>query len=296
VAGVLSVLSGWFVTAAAAFLLAALFASLLSVFGGAGLVFLLLLVAFSLYHSFRFHDTRSLRDERARSKDATVFEHQVHLLQTQMSDLFQECSHCVDLSIHGLLNGDRNLLKEADSRINDVQQSCRRKELTFVRVLKRVRPDIDDRLLGHLEVLACQQDLFQSVSVIVNTARSHVLNAHEHLTDSPSESLRRFNELQGKAVEAQIKAWRTGSQDVKVTNYIGRLDELLTEATRAAVDDLYSNLRPVKFTTLLLTLLTELADYVREIERAHGLWSNYIRQEPTISEEISLGGPIPDVT
>lgn len=292
VAGVLSVLSGWFITAAAAFLLAALFAALLSAFGGYALAGLLVLVAFALYHSFRFHGARSMRDDRARAKDATVFEHQVQLLQSQMSDLLKACSACVDLSIRGLLAGDRALLSQADSQINDVLQSCRRKELTFVRVLKRVQPNVDDRLLGHLEVLACQQDLYQSVAVIVSTARSHVLNAHEHLTDEIGQSLERFNEIQRKTVEAKISHWASGREDGRIADLIRELDQLLTKATRAAVADLYGDVRPVKFTTLILTLLTELADFVREIERAHGLWDNYIRHGDEPPRSGPRSGPV----
>ena len=288
VAGVLSVLSGWFITAGAAFLLAALFAALLSAFGGYALTVLLVLVAFTLYHSFRFHSMRSLRDERVRSKDATVFAHQVQLLQSQMSDLLKACSDCVDLSIRGLLNGDRTLLSQAESQIRDVQQSCRGKELTFVRVLKRVQPNVDDHLLGHLEVLACQQDLYQSVAVIVSTTRNLVLNAHEHLTDGSSRSLQRFNEIQRKAVVAKISHWASGQEHDQIADLIRELDRLLTDTTRAAVGELYGNVRPVMFTTLVLTLLTELADFVREIERAHALWDNFIRPDG------SAQGPDPD--
>lgn len=57
------------------------------------------------------------------------------------------------------------------------------------------------------------------------------------------------------------------------------LDELWDYTTRNAVDDLYSNVRPVKFTTLLLMLLTEFADFVRELERARKLWDNYIETD-----------------
>jgi phosphate/sulfate permease len=276
VAGVLSVLSGWFLTAIIAFLIAAFFAVLISTFGGPALAVLIVLVGFALYHTHRYHGTRSIRDQRARARDSTAFEHQIHLLKTQMSELLKECSDCADLAIRGLLEGNRESLDLARRQIGDLQKSCERKELIFVRVLKRVQPQVDDRLLGHLEALACQQDLYQTVDTIVYTARQHVLNAHEQLTPDIRETLRRFNDIQCEMVRLQMFEWETGKDDPAITDLLKDLEELLTHSTRSAVDDLYSSVRPIKFTTLLLTLLTEFADYVRELERARNLWDNYI--------------------
>ena len=279
VAGVLSVLSGWFMTAAAAFLLAAFFAVLLSTFGGYALAVLVAMVGFALYHTYRYHGTRSVRDQKARARDATAFSHQIQLLKTQMSELLKECSNCADLAIRGLLDGDRALLDLAQREIDDLQKSCERKELIFVRVLKRVQPEVDGRLLGHLEALACQQDLYQTVDTIVQTARQHVLNAHEHLTPEILQTLRKFNDTQREVVRLQVAEWETSRENRNISLYLKDLEELLVYSTRSAVDDLYSNVRPVKFTTLLLTLLTEFADFVREVERARNLWDNYIETD-----------------
>lgn len=295
VAGVLSVLGGWFVTAAAAFFLAALFATLLSAFGGTMLVLLLVLVAFALYHTYRYHGMRALRDQRTRAKDATRFEHQAHLLQSQLAGLLKDCSACVDLAIRGLLEHDRSILNRADSQIRDVMQTCRRKELTFVRVLKRVQPEVDGRLLGHLQILACQQDFFRSVEMIVQTARVHVLNAHEPLTGSTRKVLERFNESQRRTVELQLAAWEATRDDSRIPTCLAELDAILSQVTRDAVGDLYGNVRPVKFTTLLLTLLTEMADYVSEIKRANDLWAQYIKREERGSADTPLP-LVPDVT
>ena len=109
--------------------------------------------------------------------------------------------------------------------------------------------------------------------------------------------LERFNEIQRKTVDAKISFWSTGRDDTRIEGYVADMDELLTRATRAAVSDLYDNVRPVKFTTLMLTLLTEMADYVREIERAHSLWDNYIKLEESEDPKGAPGQqPLPDVT
>ena len=279
VAGVMSVLTGWFVTAAAAFTLAALVATALKFLGLGALIALVILLAVVLFYTHRYHKVRSLREEHARVKDSTQFSHQVDLLQDQMSDVLTECSHCVQLAIDGLLAGDRRQLDHAWRRTGDLKQSMERKELVFVRVLKRVKPEVDDHLLGHLEILACQQDLYQTVETIVENARNHVRNAHEHLTDDIKDILRRFNEVQAEIVRIQVNRWKTRQPDGMLAELQNNLDTLLTQATRDVVGDLYGNVRPVKFTTLLLTMLTELADFDRELERSRNLWNSYISQD-----------------
>ena len=52
------------------------------------------------------------------------------------------------------------------------------------------------------------------------------------------------------------------------------LEQQLRTVTRSAIDDLYSGARPVKNTTLVLTLLTELVDFVHEISRSRELWGH----------------------
>jgi hypothetical protein len=276
VAGVLSVLTGWFVTAAAAFLLAAFVAVLLSTFGEAALLILVGLVAFILYRSFRYHATRTEREERSRARDSSSFEHQVHLLSDQVSEVLSTCSDSVAESIHGLLEGDRGLLDRARKRIDDLEPNLARKELVFVRVLKRVRPEIDDRLLGHLEILACQQDLYQTVDTIVEMASNHVFNAHAGLTPEVAERLGEFNHVQKDAVDQHVASWRENRSSDRIADDLASLERLLTQVTEMTVGNLYQKVRPVKFTTLLLTILTELADFVRELDRLNQLRQKYI--------------------
>lgn len=65
VAGVLSVLGGWFLTAAAAFFMAGVFACLLKLFGGAALLVLLLLIPIALYRSAIYHQKNSATPREA---------------------------------------------------------------------------------------------------------------------------------------------------------------------------------------------------------------------------------------
>jgi len=272
VAGVLSVLSGWFITAIAAFTMAAIFATLLSYYEMAALIGLLLFIAFSLYRTFHYHGLRAVAESRIYATYPNQFEHQVHLLQLQMSELLEQCSETLDLAIRGLLDNNRVTLELATKSSADLKRSCARKELIFVRVMKRVKPDVDDQLLGSLEALACQQDFYQSVSTVVDTVSSHILNSHERLTPRIRDLLVRFNEQQAGMIKSQVRLWEEGQLDEELDHHIRSLERILSKASEITVQELYDDIRPVKYTTLMLTLLTELQDIVRELDRARLIW------------------------
>ena len=272
VAGVLSVLGGWFGTAAAAFLLAAFFATLISVFGPVALGALLVLVGFTLYRSFRFHGEREQRQAKSRSLNASSFGTEGELLRTQMHELLSECAGAVEHALLALTRGDRKHLEQSRRALDVIAESSARKELVFVRVLKRVRPKENRFFLAQLETLACQQDLFQSIQTIVATVEAHVLNAHERPTTETTAALQHFLEAQRDVVPFMADAWNDGRavEDGEAA-MLADLMERLEAATHAAISDLYDGSRPIKNTTLVLTVLTELADFVREMGRASRL-------------------------
>jgi hypothetical protein len=191
-----------------------------------------------------------------------------------MSELLTQCGGTIDLAVRGMLAGDRRLLERAHRSVSDLRESTARKELLFVRVLKRVRPDDGEPLLDHLETLACEQDMFQSVATIVDAARTHVLNAHERPSEDTAALLEQVNACQQDVVSHYAGAWRAlqppGPDGARVEDLI----VLLERTTRSAVSDLYTNVRPVKNTTLVVTLLTEMADFAREMQRAERLWNS----------------------
>ena len=286
VAGVLSVLAGWFGTAAAAFLLAALFAVILSSFGGWGLTVLVALVAFGMFRTFRFHTRRMRSEERVRTRSIPTADdrHEIQALQSQLSGLLQECSDCLDLTIQGLLGRDRKLLERAGQRMSELKDSYVRKEMYFVRMLKQSKPDVDSVLMDHMRILSCQQDLFQSVQTIVESARTHVLGEHGRLTEETQELLQQFNVSQRQLAEIQADAWSSPAEQEKVSSRLEEIRQLLTESIRSVVNDLYGGVRPVNFTTLVLTLLTELEDFARAFSRARGLWNEQDQLENSDSE------------
>jgi phosphate/sulfate permease len=279
VAGVLSVLSGWFITAAAAFTAAGLVAILLTLFGTPALIVLIIALVSYLVITHRHHATRSAIDQRENGKASTEFEHQTELLQEQMCTLLIQSSKCVDLAIRGLLDGKRKRLDKAHKRAVKLTDAMSDKELDFVRVLNRVQPEVDNRLLGHFEILACQQDLSHTVATIVENARDHVLNVHENLTEELKLTLEQFNHEQIETARLQVESWEDGKVNLFISRHQHRLNELLTKAKRLVVRDLYNDVRPVKFTTLLLTMLTELSDFDRELGRARSLWDSFIKQD-----------------
>jgi phosphate/sulfate permease len=293
VAGVLAVLTGWFVTAAVAFLLAAAFAVLLRLYELSALVVLAVFVAFALYRTYRYHGSRLQTELRSRAAESALFGDHVQLLSRQLSGLLQAGSEIIDLALRGLIARDWRSVERARDGLTDLKALCGRKELSFVRLMKRLQPTADETLAAHLRVLACQQDFYQTVQTVVEIARSHVVNSHEPLSADIHERLGEFNVLQRSAIEAQVRAWDGDGDPAGVESQLRMLDDMLHDLTRKAVGDLYADRRPVKHTALLLTLASELGDIVRELERAHLLRSAVSGESAADRSEVIPPAPQP---
>ncbi len=278
VAGVLAVLSGWFATAAVAFVLAAVFAVVLYSYGFAGLLTLCLLVAFALYRTFRYHGSRLQHEARGRAAVSGHFGDPVQLLQKQMAELLEAGAETLDLALQGRIECDGRRVKRAHRAIGGLSALCVSKELSFVRLMKQDRPVGDVAVGPHLEALACQQDFYQSVRMVVEIARSHVLNSHDPLTAAARERLGEINRSLKESVDTKVLAWAGNARDAEVSSGLDRLNALIDAFTHCMVEDLYAEERPVKYTTLQLTLAAELSDIVRELQRARVLWSGFFAE------------------
>ena len=172
------------------------------------------------------------------------------------------------MAIGGLLSGERKALDKARFHVCQLRENSARKELTFVRIISRVKPDFDGNMISQLETLACQQGLFNSVETVVETARTHVLNSHERPSGAVTGLLRKFDQMQATLIRAFAEDLGSANPSLHINGELDELMGVLEDASRQVLSELYSKERQVKNTTLLLILLTELTDFVREMHRA----------------------------
>ncbi|MDJ0916229.1 MAG: inorganic phosphate transporter [Woeseiaceae bacterium] len=267
VAGVFSVVSGWFVTAAVAFLMAFAFASLIRNFGGPAVVVLVALAAAALAHSHRYHARRTAMDRAIDRASPERLDKTSITLRQHFADSLVKNGDVVDKVITALVKRKRKTAKKLHASLQADVLATHDTENEFVRRLDKVKPKVEPWLMRQLDVLACERDLLQSATTLAEFASEHVLNEHTPPTDGVTESLQRlkqlfrnaFADLAGDKVKPKKRASTIPVHDIST-----ELDTL----TSRILEDLYSGERSARNTTLLLGIALEMRDMQRELQRA----------------------------
>ena len=267
VAGVFSVISGWFVTAAVAFLMAFAFASLIRNFGAPAVVALVVLAAAALIHSHRYHAKRTAMDQAMDRASPQRLDKTSITLRQHFADSLMKNGEVVDKVITALIKRKRKTAKKLHASLQEDVLATHDTETEFVRRLDRVKPKVEPWLMQQLDVLACERDLLQSATTLAELASEHVLNEHTPPSEPVTESLQRlkhlfrnaFADLAGDKVKPKKRVGAIPIHDIPA-----ELDTL----TSRILEDLYSGKRSARNTTLLLGIALEMRDLQREMQRA----------------------------
>ncbi|MDJ0814157.1 MAG: inorganic phosphate transporter [Woeseiaceae bacterium] len=266
-AGVFSVVGGWFVTAAAAFLMAATFATLIKTFGGYAVVVLVILAAIALVRTHRYHDQKSKMHELVLdTSGARLDEHALELRQ-HFAAALQHNAQVVDGALKVLVTRKRKRVKKLRKALKEDADATRETENEFVRRLNRVQPKIESWLMKRLEVLGCERDMLRSSTMLVDLAADHILNEHSPPSAGVATGLQTLRGLFAEAFAAlgvdipdvAARPARRTCQDI---------DRKLDKLTGQVLEDLYSGVRSTTNSSLMLGIVKELRDVNRELRRA----------------------------
>ncbi len=267
IAGVFSVVGGWFVTAIAAFLIAGTFAVLIKSFGAVAVAILLAAAIFALIHTHRYHATRSRMDELITASSPDAMDRDALTLRSQFSNSLKREAEILDKVLTILVKRKRKAAKKLRKAIKEDGLATRATENEFVRRLNRAKPRIERWLMDQLDVLACERDLLQSARTLVDLTCEHVLNEHNPPSESVSDSLLRlrglFREsLAGLSGDAEAGAERSHIQPMR------EIQTALDQLTEVILEDLYADRASTQNTAIMLGITLEMRDLYRDLERA----------------------------
>lgn len=266
-AGVFSVVGGWFVTAAAAFLMAAAFAALIKTIGGYAIIMLVVLAAVALVRTHRYHDKQSkMHDLMLDSTGLQLDEHALELRQ-HFTAAMQHNAEIVDKTLKVLVTRKRKRVRKLMAELKADASATSETEKEFVRRLNRVQPKVESWLLRQIEVLGCEREMLQSSSMLVDLAAEHVLNEHSPPSEGVAASL---GTLRGLFADA-FSGLGVDSDDTverPVRRPRQEIDRELDRLTGLILDDLYSGERSTTNSSLMIGIVQELRDVNRELRRA----------------------------
>jgi phosphate/sulfate permease len=266
-AGVFSVIGGWFVTALGAFAVAATFAVLIKLFGGYAIGVLLALAMLALVHTHRYHRRRSRMQEISAATSPDRLDRDALVLREQFSASLENDARVLDQILSVLISRDRKATKNLRLTLEADALATRHAETEFVRRLDVVKPRIEPWLMQQLEVLACERDLLQSATTLVELASEHVLNEHAPPSPGLSSCLTSLRDHFRDAFTAL-----SGNGDAATPRRHDRaaaaIPDELDRATRRILEDLYAGRASPRNATLLLGIVLEMRDLHRELGSA----------------------------
>lgn len=204
VAGVLSVISGWFLTAIIAFFSAAFFAMLLFYFRMPAVFALMALAAYALYSSqIRFKSRVEADKDKAEVID---FKADPNELKRQSREFVAQAVVQVKdaywMALDGLNTDDATILKSADERMKRLirrSRSYRAKSINAIRDLDEAFLDVGRLILYSSDHVI---DMTESTELLTTQSRDYLLNLHPPLNGEVKSLLRELQQAMSDYLDA----------------------------------------------------------------------------------------------
>ena len=221
VTGVLTVVSGWFMTAIIALSVAFIFANIIYYTNGIGVIFLLAFCIFVIIKTHKAHGKREKEEEEAKVynlrkiKDASAsraftFEHMGHLLK--------EIRESLDITLDALFAEDVAMLRAQRKKVKQIQQWVNIVTANIFKVL-RLQQQEQDILTSYkyAQTIRRLQKLSDGHRDIVLRSYVHVSNNHKGLLPVQIEELKKVKACMLKIlleVEATFEQRQSFTPDI----------------------------------------------------------------------------------
>lgn len=258
ITGVLTVISGWFLTAFIAFTVAFLVALCLmytdqwGVYGFAILCAVILIQSKLLYARRR---KKMAESEAPNEDDRPVAER----TKEEICNAMQKITSIYNNTLTGLFNEDRRLLRQMDKEARDMYETAHNRKHKLLPVLQQLE---DSRIeTGHyyVQVVDYLNETAKALVHITGPSFEHIDNNHEGLGKEQVEDLRKI----GKRVDdiySKINMMLTTNDFSEIDSTLQKRDELfnvLGEAIKRQVQRVMDNDSSARGSMLYLSIINE---------------------------------------
>ena len=207
VTGVLTVISGWFMTALLAFLGAAIIAALLmwgEMYAIVGLVLLTigLLVKSSLVHKKRSQERAQMVVEPVIISDETVLDKCSH----DLGDAMQRITHIYSGTINALFEEDRKHLQDLLSEAEEFREVIkRRRKYEVLPTLQKLQEEHVETGHYYVRVLDYLNEVSKSLLDFTRSSYAYIDNTHSGFTQDQINDLKTINEALSRVYSGFIQ-------------------------------------------------------------------------------------------
>jgi len=202
VSGVVTVVSGWFLTAFIGFLCAAVF-TIVMYYGGMPVI--LIIIGFSVFLVFKSNILHKKKEKKEAKKEAAIViearETLVNALDDDIKSFFNTLNKCFKNIYSGLTDEDRKKLKKALNETKDIEENSAAiigKMMQGAQYLDEIELQEE---LGFGKAISSIQDTATSIREIAKITFEHVDNNHSGLTKDQKEDFKQLKELLSEQFE-----------------------------------------------------------------------------------------------
>ncbi len=267
ITGVITVISGWFFTAFAAFAMCCRVAACI-VYGGVfGIITMCVLAAYLLLKSARLHRKRTQAAELVKGRnyaDASSLSR----YNEEIIELMKRMAEIYEMNLEALNVEDRKRLKKLRKESRGIRRSLGDKmAMEVMPVVQELRDGEADRGKRHVQMVEYATSVFESLSNITTASHAYIDNNHEGLDMEYIEDLRKMNN--------RVSSLYPRFRDMMETNDYSGLDECLdgidaldeefAEAVKRQIILRTENVSDMRRTLLYLNLLNETRTMIRKV-------------------------------
>lgn len=198
VTGVLTVIGGWFLTAMAAFLLAAIVATFIFFTKVIGVVVMLLIMAIILTRSHARHKKRFIESKSTEIynlKKIKEVHSSIHITFKQMGSLVHEIIQSLDTALEGLFQQNEYIIKNEKGKNRNFQNWANIIIANIFKCLRLLQKEEAELSYKYANTIRHLQRLVDGHRDIVNRAYLHVSNHHKGLLGVQIEELTEVKKL-----------------------------------------------------------------------------------------------------
>ncbi len=267
VSGVLNVIGGWFFTAAAAFLMAAVLAVIIHTTGSVGVVTLVGAAAYAIWRTFHLHKEREDRKQRRLAPQQTstlAFATAIDETTKGTAEVLTTVRESYHDAVEALFCEQRSLVKRARRELRKANEQNDFTRLNLHHYMTRVEESRGEGSRIYLMYYDLTHDMLQSLKSVVSACHHHVANCHYPPTPDQTAMLTRVRQqveshLQHVSDRLRVDDFSDISAAISGKNMILRdLDTLFEQHVR----DVKQQHVGVRNTEVMLRLLLDSKDLV----------------------------------
>ncbi|MDY0280800.1 MAG: inorganic phosphate transporter [Salinivirgaceae bacterium] len=263
ITGVFAVISGWFVTALAAFTMAFLIGGFVYLTKPYGLFIMLGLVAISVYKSFK--RTKKNDDEQ---KIELAIEKQHHIgairhwvdnsNESVKSNLIQ-ISKIYFVTINGLIEEDRKALKSITQDAYDFNEHSKKLKNDMFKVIRNLNKVSEESSQYYVQILDYMREAAHSIRSITEPILEHVNNNHKPIKEQQRLELIEISEKMSEFFNLALHLIVENNQfkTKEVTSIISEIIEQINKSRRAQIKRIKSGDVNTRNSILYLIILQE---------------------------------------